>query len=189
MLPKISIAHSLIDPGHSFIKETKCLFVWNTSLRNNYQCCPHCSAIFTQSQCYKAVKMIKKWSSYGARASPASNAHGATLSWQAVSTVRGRPQVICYPVLHPCSEPRFLQNGHVSYLASVFFLGVLCVIRSIPGTLQTCQLIFSLCQHTNYISGLLFVVCLGTLARTRVHLGQTHYSTWDTFIYFPDDPF
>ena len=74
MLPKISIAHSLIDPGHSFIKETKCLFVWNTSLRNYYQCRPHCSAIFTQSQCYKAVKMIKKWSSYGARASPASNA-------------------------------------------------------------------------------------------------------------------
>ena len=79
-----------------------------------------------------------------------------------------------------CSPPVFRAKISSEWSRLIFgigiFLGVLCVIRSIPGTLQTCQLSISLCQHTNYISGLLFVVCLGTLARTRVHFGQTHYS-------------
>ena len=52
-----------------------------------------------------------------------------------------------------CSEPRFLQNSHVSYLASEYFLGALCVIRSIPGTLRACQPSISLCQHANYLYG------------------------------------
>ena len=68
------------------------------------------------------------WYLSWSRASPASNVPSASLSWQRRFQSQGQTTShlsSCFPLV--CSEPRFPQNSHVSYLASGYFWGALCV--------------------------------------------------------------